>query len=127
MAIESEGGDVNGSKTKLLILIPNDDAEDIVMCKLWISENNSVILKSQTTTKSSGTVKVRYHYSKAINYGLPSKLVFEIDVKKFKMPRSISANIHNTKSSSNNNGGKGEITVLLYNYEINKGKGKSVF
>lgn len=128
MAVESEGGIINGNNTQMIILIPNDDNEDIVMCKLWISKENKVIMKSQTTTKSAGTVKVNYYYNaQYLKFGLPQKLVFEIEVKKFKMPKSVAANIHNSKGSSVNNGGKGTITVSLYDYVINKGEGKKGF
>ena len=127
MAIESDGKLLQGVKTTQVTLIPEKEEEDIVLCKVWVDPIRQVILQSQTTTKSAGTVTVYYTYKDQGNFGLPSKLIFEIDVKKFKMPKSVAANIHSTKSNSENKGGKGKISVSLSNYQINKGKGVAAF
>ena len=111
---------INGVKTSLINLIPNNDTSDVVLAKLWVDGINKVVVKSQVTTKSSGTIKTEYLYNTQINFGLPDKIKFTVDMKKFKIPKAIAADI-NTSTSKKVEKKSGEIIVTLNNYEINKG------
>jgi outer membrane lipoprotein-sorting protein len=117
---------INGIKTTLINLIPNNDTSDVILAKLWIDGSNQVILKSQITTKSSGTIKTEYSYNTQIKFGLPDKIKFVVDVKKFKIPKALAADI-NTSTSKKVEKKSGEILVVLSNYEINKGISDSFF
>ena len=128
MAIESTGKVISGVSTVMVTVIPIDESTDVILAKLWIDTKRNVIMSSQLTTKSSGMLTTSYAYSDQILYGLPSSLVFEIDVKKFKMPKSVAANIHQTnKSANNSNNQKGKITVYLTGYKVNKGLSDNIF
>ncbi len=117
---------INNTKTSLINLIPNNDTSDVVLAKLWIDENNQVILKSQVTTKSSGTILAEYIYLSQLFYGLPDAIRFIVDVKKFKVPKAIAADI-NTSSSKKVEKKSGEIFVKLKNYQVNTGISDAFF
>jgi hypothetical protein len=117
---------INEIKTSLINLIPNNDTSDIILAKLWIDATKQVIIKTQITTKSSGTIKSEYIYGTQLSYGLPDIIKFTVDVKKFKIPKALAADI-NTSKSKKVEKKSGEITVTLKNYEINKGIPNSVF
>jgi hypothetical protein len=117
---------INSVDTRLINLIPNNDTSDVVLAKLWVDAANHVIVKSQVTTKSSGTMLAEYAYASQIAYGLPDAVKFTVDVKKFKIPKAIAADINksNTKKAEKKSG---EILVRLSNYIINKGIQDSFF
>ncbi|MBI3235612.1 MAG: hypothetical protein HYZ42_16505, partial [Bacteroidetes bacterium] len=109
-------------------IIPLTDTGDVILGKLWIDEKNAVILKSQITTKSNGTILTEYIYGTQLIYGLPDQMNFEIDVKKFKIPKSVAADINTTKSKSQGKEGKkGKIIIKLKNYQINQGLSDALF
>jgi hypothetical protein len=117
---------INKIRTSLLNLIPNNDTSDVVLAKLWVDEINQVIIKSQVTTKSSGTIKTEYIYGSQVFYGLPDDIKFTVDIKKFKIPKALSADI-NTSKTTKVEKKFGEINIKLKNYQINKGIADSVF
>jgi hypothetical protein len=97
-----------------------------VLAKLWVDEINQVIIKSQVTTKSSGTIKTEYTYGSQVSYGLPDDIKFVVDVKKFKIPKALSADI-NTSKTAKVEKKIGIISVSLKNYIINKGIDDNLF
>jgi hypothetical protein len=117
---------INRIKTSLINLIPINDTSDVVLAKLWVDVTNLVIVKSQVTTKSSGTIKTEYTYGAQLAFGLPDCIKFIVDIKKFKIPKALAADI-NTSKSKKVEKNTGEIIVVLKNYEINKGIADSVF
>lgn len=128
MAVAGDSAKVGGVSTKQITVIPKGESSEIILAKLWIDTKRSVIMKSQITTKSNGTVTTTYTYGDKVSYGLPSQLVFEIDVKKFKLPKSVAADINNTttdKITPTKN--KGTITIKLTNYKVNTGLSDALF
>lgn len=117
---------INKIKTSLINLIPNNDTSDVVLAKLWVDAVNQVIIKCQLTTKSSGTIKTEYTYGSQLAFGLPDVIKFIVDIKKFKIPKALAADI-NTSKSKKVEKKSGEIIITLKNYEINKGIADSVF
>lgn len=117
--------------TRLINIIPNSSSGEIVLAKIWVDQKNSVIMRSQVTTQTNGTVKTDYKYGSQLSYGLPSELKFEIDVKKFKMPKSVAADINKTSSDKKNTKTKqrtkGNITITLTDYKVNSGLSDSIF
>ena len=126
-----QGTDViNGTTVSIINIIPLTDTSDLILGKLWIDTKQNVILKSQLTTKSNGTILTEYTYGTQIAYGLPDKMVFSVDVKKFKIPKSVSADINNSsadKPDKSKENKKGQIFIVLTNYQINKGIPDTVF
>ena len=117
--------------TRLINLIPNSSSGEIVLAKIWVDQKNSVIMRSQVTTQTNGTVKTDYKYGSQLSNGLPSELKFEIDVKKFKMPKSVAADINKSstdeKKKKTKPRSKGTITITLSDYVVNSGLSDSIF
>lgn len=121
---------INGTLTNIINIIPVSDTSDLILGKLWIDPKQNVILKSQLTTKSNGTILMEYIYGTQVLYGLPDKMVFSIDVKKFKIPKSVAADINNNdkeKTDKTKDPKKGKIYITLSDYQINKGLPDSIF
>ena len=119
---------INSTKTVLATVIPNGEGNEIILAKLWIDYARNVVMKSQITTKTNGTVTTTYTYGDKVSYGLPSKMVFEIDVKKFKLPKSVAADINNRDAKAKQDTRKkGTITISLSNYSVNQGLSDALF
>ena len=80
---------VNGSAVRVVKLLPEDDAADVVLSTLYIDTVNLVILKTKTTTRDNGTYELEMSYGKYIAYGLPDKIIFSFNTKDYKMPRGV--------------------------------------
>lgn len=115
---------IGTTQTSILNIIPLSDTSDLILGKLWVDPKQSLILKSQLTTKSNGTILTEYTYGTQSVYGLPDKMVFSVDVKKFKVPKGVSADLNNStdeKKKKENENKKGKIFITLTNYQVNKG------
>ena len=91
---------INGTLTNIINIIPLSDTSDLILGKLWIDNKQNVVLKSQLTTKSNGTILMEYTYGAQLLYGLPDKMIFSVDVKKFKIPKSVSGDINNRSTET---------------------------
>ncbi|MBL7889841.1 MAG: hypothetical protein JNL24_09825 [Bacteroidia bacterium] len=121
---------IKQDQATIINVIPLSDTSDLILGKLWIDVKRNVVLKSQLTTKSNGTILTEYIYGAQINYGLPDQMIFTVDVKKFKIPKGVVADINNTKSAPEDktkDPKKGKIYIKLTNYQVNKGIADTVF
>ncbi len=121
---------INGTLTNIINIIPLSDTSDLILGKLWIDNKQNVVLKSQLTTKSNGTILMEYTYGAQLLYGLPDKMIFSVDVKKFKIPKSVSGDINNSSTENpdkTKDPKKGKIYITLTNYQINKGVPDTIF
>lgn len=125
-----QGAEMLGTiKTTVVNIIPLSDTSDLILGKIWVDPIQNIVLKSQLTTKSNGTILTEYTYGSQIAYGLPDIMIFSVDVKKFKIPKGVAADLNNKpvddpKKQENK---KGKIYIKLSNYQINKGIEDSVF
>ena len=110
-------------KTSVISVLPLTENSDVVLVKLWIDPAKDLILKSQITSKSNGTLDINYFYGDQAKYGLPYKMVFTIDVKKFKLPKSVAADLHQNKKKAKSADGPqtGTIVLQMSNYKVNQG------
>ena len=75
---------------------------------------------------------IQYFYGNVgKNYGLPDSMVFIVDVKKFKIPKAVAADVNRgtkkpTKEEEQKNK-KGQIYIRFKNYSINKGIDSKIF
>lgn len=121
---------IEKSQTQIVSVIPSVDSGDLVLAKFWIDASESLILKSQLTTRSSGTILVEYYYGQQSAYGLPDKMIFTVDVKKFKIPKALATDLHNQNRAPEVNDKKdkkGQIIINLQHYKINTGLKDSFF
>jgi hypothetical protein len=117
-------------QTSIVNIIPLSDTSDLILGKLWIDPAQHVILKSQLTTRSSGTIVTEYAYGSQIAYGLPEQMIFSIDATKFKMPKAITGDMYTDVTNEKDKGRenkKGKIYINLTNYKVNKGIPDSIF
>lgn len=127
-----DGGKVvwNGVNAHIVTVIPTVENSDIILAKLWIDPKQNCILKTDLTTRGSGSVSIEYVYGSQVVFGLPDKITFTVDVKKFKMPKSISSDINHSEKNKKVDPKKsksGTITITLSNYLVNKGISDDIF
>ncbi len=116
--------------TQLISLIPLGETDDLILAKLWVDIKQNLILKSVLTTKSNGTILTEYSYGTYANYGLPSAMIFTVDIKKFKIPKAIVADINTNTQQQNDKdkkSKKGKIIITLLDYSVNKGIDDKLF
>lgn len=125
---------IGGITTRLINVIPLADTSELVLGKFWIDPIRNVILKSQLTTRNSGTIVTEYTYDTQVAYGLPDQMIFSVDVKKFKMPKAAitedpkkAENDQKEKKDKNKDPNRGKIIITLTSYQVNKGIPDSVF
>jgi hypothetical protein len=121
---------VDSVNTAIVNILPASDTMEVIIGKFWIDTARAVILKSQMTTRTNGTVIASYSYGKFASYGLPDRMIFLVDVKKFKIPKAVAVDLNNTNKEATANGKavrKGKIDIRLSNYIINKGVPDKIF
>ena len=120
---------VSNIKAQIITIFPVNDTSDLILAKLWVDTDKDIILKSQITTRSSGTVTIEYSYKTQNEFGLPDSMVFIVDVKKFKIPKGVATDINRTSSVDElkKTAKTGRIFINLTNYKINKGISDDVF
>lgn len=119
---------INDHKTKLVSVLPTDENSEIILAKVYVSPADELIYRTVLTTKSSGTVTIDYEYNLNKKYGLPNKMTFTVDIKKFKMPKSVASDIRNNdKKKKYKENEKGTIVITFSNYLVNKGISDDVF
>jgi hypothetical protein len=110
--------------TQIISVIPSADTGELVLAKFWIDYSKNLVLKSQLTTRSSGTMIIEYFYTTLATYGLPDKMIFTVDVKKFKIPKAMASDVNTPKKDTKANekaSKKGVILIELKNYKLNQG------
>jgi outer membrane lipoprotein-sorting protein len=120
---------IGSTQTSIVSIFPVSDTSDLILAKLWIDGTNDIVMKSQITTRSSGTVTILYTYGSQIKWGLPDKMVITVDVKKFKIPKGVATDI-NKKSEDDTKKQEaktGEIKIDLTGYKVNLGIKDEVF
>jgi hypothetical protein len=114
---------VNNLNLAVLNIIPVADTAELILARLWVDDVKNLIIKAQLTTRTNGTIQINYTHGRYAEYGLPDEIIFTVDIKKFKIPKAVAADI-NTVSKSEKEQRKqskqGKITVTLSNYQINK-------
>jgi hypothetical protein len=128
-AVKSGEEIIGGRKTQVISVIPHTDTTDLVLGKFWIDQTEFLVLKSQLTTKSQGTILIEEFYGDMRQYALPEKMIFTVDVQKFKVPKIIAVDINKTATADKNaaKDQKGKITLTFSGYEVNKGIDNNVF
>jgi hypothetical protein len=127
-AVLGEDKTINEHKTKLVSVLPIAENSEIVLAKVYISPSDALIYRTVLTTKSSGTVSIDYEYNHNKQFALPSKVTFTVDIKKFKMPKSVASDIRNNeKKKKYKDNEKGTILLVFTSYEVNKGLSDAIF
>lgn len=121
---------ISQTPVQIISLIPMRDTGDLVLAKLWIDPKQNLVLKSLLTTKNNGTILTDYVYGQYAKYALPDRMTFTVDIKKFKIPKTIAADINTSSQSAGAKSPekrKGQIHIALSNYQINRGLAEAYF
>jgi outer membrane lipoprotein-sorting protein len=120
---------VNGTDTKVIKLLPQNENSDVVLTTLYIEEKNLVVRKAIVTTKESGTYEIDLNYNKYIDWGLPDKVIFSFNTKDYKLPKGLTFEYE--KGDGKKAGGlknkKGKVEINYSDYIINQGVTDKVF
>lgn len=120
-----------GIPVSVVNVLPLADTADLILGKLWIDAKRNLILRSQVTSRSNGTVNAEYFFGKQAVFALPDSMIFSIDTRKFKVPKAVAADLNNVKSTApkgnDSEKQKGMIYLQFTNYIINKGVPNEVF
>ena len=120
---------VKGIATKVVKLLPLDDAGDVVLTTLYIDEKAQLIRRSTVTTKENGSFDMVMDYGKYAVYGLPDKVVVLFNAKDYKLPKGITFEYEKGGASPKEpvKNPKGRVEISYANYSINKGISDAVF
>jgi hypothetical protein len=121
---------LNGTKVKVIKLLPLDEASDIVITTLYIDEVQLLIKKSATTTKENGSFEMEMYYGNYANLGLPDKMVFSFNVKDYKMPKGVTLDFDDDMKPEEKQKlkkKKGRVEFIYTSYIINKGIDPAIF
>lgn len=111
---------IDGQSCAVVNVIPLDPNLELVIGKFWISEKNPLIYQSEITTKENGTLRTKNFYGRYIQYALPDKIMIQVEMKKFKIPKMLAADIKkNSSKQTNTKKQTGEIYMLLSDYQVN--------
>ncbi len=123
MAVAAGTDKIDGHDCTIITLLPKSDTMDVLVSKLWIEKGSDLIIKASITTRSAGTLSIDYHYQSQRDFALPDELVFNVDIKKFKLPKGVATDINRKSADTNNSNtpSNGSINVKFSNYKINKG------
>lgn len=121
-------------RTRVVKVVPGSDQTNIVLTKIWIDEERLLALRTETTTRDNGTVKMDLQYGNYIAQGLPDHVTFLLDVKDYKLPKGVTMDYDNTMAEAKTpakaeavKSKKGKIEITYLKYEINKGISDDIF
>ncbi|GEO10362.1 LolA family protein [Segetibacter aerophilus] len=119
---------INGTKVKLIKLLPNDENSDVVLTTLYVDEANLLIRKTNTTTRENGTFEMEMNYGKFADFGLPDKVIFAFNTKNYKIPKGVTMEFDTDEPAKQNmKNRKGKVEITYSSYTINKGVPDSEF
>jgi outer membrane lipoprotein-sorting protein len=126
------GRETIGSIPVRVVKVIPEGESDIVLAKIWIDEARMLALRTDTTTRDNGTVRMELTYDKYVAQALPDKVVFVMDVKEYKLPKGVTMDYDEGNKPLEKTGKvllpkKGRIEIRYLNYSINTGLNDNIF
>lgn len=124
---------IDNQKVRIIKVVPEQEQNDIVLTKIWIDEAHLLALRTETTTRDNGTIKMDLRFGKYADVALPDKVIFYIDVKEYKLPKGVTMdydgneNIAGSQTAKGSKARKGKIQIEYLSYIINKGIPDEIF
>ena len=121
---------LNGTKVKVIKLLPSNENSDVVLTTLYVDEANLLIKKAATTTRENGTYEMEMTYGRYGEYALPDKVVFSFNTKDYKLPKGITMEYETGEkptAADKLKNKKGRIEITYSSYIINKGVSDAEF
>lgn len=131
--IDAGYDEVDGRKLHVIKIIPNNDEGDVILTKIWVDEARLLALKSETTTRENGTVKMELAFDAYEKLALPDKVIFYLDEQEYKLPKGMTMDYevpdiaNSVKNAKGGKRKKGKIEITYLRYEVNKGLKDSLF
>lgn len=127
-AVESGKEIIDAIHTRVINVLPQNQPE-LILAKFWIDPLRKLILKSQLTTKSNGTVQIEYRYGSLAKFALPDQMTFTVETGKFKMPKAMAIELNSKKKETAVQKPRetGIIRLQFSNYLWNKKMDEKVF
>jgi len=127
--LDAGSDQVDGSKVKVVKLLPQDENADLVLATLYVDEARLLVLRARTTTRENGTYEVEMTYGKYTAYALPDKVIFTFNTKDYKLPKGVTFDYDDgsKKKAEGPVNTKGKVEMVYSSYIINKGVPDSVF
>lgn len=122
---------VDNIPVRVIKVIPEAES-DIVLAKVWVDEARMLALRTETTTRDNGTVRMELTYNRYAAQALPDKVVFVMDVKEYKLPKGVTMDYDEGNAPVEKSGGakppkKGRIEIRYLSYQINTGLKDEIF
>jgi outer membrane lipoprotein-sorting protein len=130
MALSAGETTINGTKVKIVKLLPVSENSDVVLTTLYIDEPNLLIRRATTTTRENGTYEMEMNYGKFAEYSLPDKVIFAFNTKDYKLPKGVTMEFDSGEKkpgADKMKNKKGRVEINYSSYLINKGIDNSVF
>ena len=118
-AVASGQEKINGKRVDVINLLPIAGEGDLILAKVWVDTNELLVLKSQLTTRSNGTVLTEFDYGKDAAFGLPAHRRFTVDVKKFKIPKGVATDINRGPAVDDGKQKTNTIDLYFGTYQVN--------
>ncbi len=125
-AVIDAGTDViNGQKVRIIQVVPQGET-DIVLTKVWVDVARGLALRTETTTRENGTVRMDLEFNKYASLALPDRVVFVLDIKDYKLPKGVTMDYddgtHEMMAKAKKlRMKKGRIEIRYLSYAVNKG------
>jgi outer membrane lipoprotein-sorting protein len=102
-------------------IIPLTTEGELIIGKFWIDPVANQVMKTQITTKNSGTIETFNTFGANAAQGLPSKIEIRVETGKFKVPKMFAADINKSSSSKSQTPAPkyGTIQLNMSNYKLN--------
>ncbi len=106
---------------EIITLLPKQHDANIILAKIWVDAGALLVIKSQITSRSNGTITCEFDYNQEKSWGLPSHMKFIMDVNKFKIPKGLATDINRTSRPAESDGKtkKGIIDIYFNKYQLN--------
>lgn len=121
---------IDGIPARIIKVIPQDEG-DIILAKVWVDESRMLALRTETSTRESGTVRMDLTYDKYARLALPDRIVFIMDTKEYKLPKGVTMDYDEGAAPAKAPAGglpkKGRIELRYLSYQVNTGLSDAIF
>jgi hypothetical protein len=129
-AIYEREAEIGGIPASVVKVIPLGETDEVILTTLWIDQKRDLIRKVESTTKTTGTFSIELSYEeKETEYPLPSKMLFQFNVDKMEIPKSISGDINGSTrlKEKKPRDTTGKVLIQYSDYKVNTGLSDKIF
>ncbi|HVO75353.1 MAG TPA: hypothetical protein VMT35_15090 [Ignavibacteriaceae bacterium] len=121
---------IDGNKVSVVKIIPLGQG-NVILTTLFIDDDENIIRKLETTTKTEGTFSIDLKYKPGSKYPLPSEMIFSFDLERLNLPPGISGELSSESEEQlkkeRNKPVKGKVYIAYSNYKVNQGIPDKIF